>query len=147
MPTRSKPIVWWTSIAWAIATLVPTPSAEVASTGWSKDLSALASKSPAKPPMPPSISGRRALSTHTFISSTALSPASIETPADSYVAPARSLAGCCSVIGTPGLGSGALEGVGRAAPGQRRRQAVGVAGHGRVELQQVLAEVLGVGQL
>ena len=51
-------------------------------------LSALASKSPAKPPMPPIISGRRAFSTQTFISSTALSPASMETPAASYVAPA-----------------------------------------------------------
>ena len=34
MPTRSKPIVSWMSIAWAIATLVPTPSVEVASSGW-----------------------------------------------------------------------------------------------------------------
>jgi hypothetical protein len=33
--------------------------------------------------MPPTCSGRRAFSTHTFISSTALSPASIETPAAS----------------------------------------------------------------
>ena len=71
------------SSAWAIATLVPTPSAELASRGWSIALRALASKSPAKPPMPPIISGRRAFSTHTFISSTALSPASMETPASS----------------------------------------------------------------
>ena len=40
-----------------------------------------ASNSPAKPPMPPITSGRRAFSTQPFISSTALSPASIETPA------------------------------------------------------------------
>ena len=68
-------------MACAIATLVPTPSVEVASSGRSYDVSADASKSPAKPPMPPIISGRRALSTQTFISSTALSAASIETPA------------------------------------------------------------------
>ena len=35
MPTRSNPMVSWTSMAWAMATLVPTPSVEVASTGWS----------------------------------------------------------------------------------------------------------------
>ena len=34
MPTRSKPMVSCRSSAWAIATLVPTPSVEVASTGW-----------------------------------------------------------------------------------------------------------------
>src|SRR6476620_947416 len=143
MPTRSKPIVWWTSIAWAIATLVPTPSAEVASTGWSKDLSAVASKSPAKPPIPPIISGRRALSTQTLISSTALSPASIETPAASYVAPV----GCCSVIGVLRSGrSGPVERVRRTATGQRGGQAVDVGLDRRIELEQVLAEVLGVGQ-
>jgi hypothetical protein len=63
--------------------LVPTPSAELASSGWSYFFSARASKRPAKPPMPPIISGRRAFSTQVFISSTALSPASIETPAAS----------------------------------------------------------------
>src|SRR6478736_8719052 len=97
--------------------------------------------------MPPSISGRRALSIHTFISSTALSPASMETPAASYVAPAVSRVGGCSVIGAPrGAGSGTVEGVARAATGQRRGQAVR-GGDDRAELQQVLAEVLGVGQL
>src|SRR5688500_12548811 len=38
--------------------------------------------------MPPIISGRLALSIQTFISSTALSPASMETPAEAYVVPA-----------------------------------------------------------
>jgi hypothetical protein len=33
MPTRSWPIVSCLSMAWAIATLVPTPSVEVASRG------------------------------------------------------------------------------------------------------------------
>ena len=60
---------------------MPTPSVEVASSGRVYDVSADASKSPAKPPMPPIISGRRALSIQTFISSTALSADSIETPA------------------------------------------------------------------
>ena len=115
-------MVWCMSSAWAIATLVPTPSAEVASTGWSYAFSAEASKSPAKPPMPPIISGRRALSIQTFISSTAWSPASIETPAASYVAPV----GCCSVIGLLRRGSGAVERVGRAAAGQRGGEAVDV---------------------
>src|SRR5690242_18026837 len=143
MPTRSKPIVWWTSRAWAIATLVPTPSAEVASTGWSKDLSAVASKSPAKPPIPPIISGRRAFSTQTFISSTALSPASIETPAASYVAPV----GCCSVIGVLRSGrSGPVERVRRTAARQGGGEAVDVGLDRGVELEQVLAEVLGVRQ-
>src|SRR3954469_17811193 len=84
MPTRSKPIVSCLSRACAIATLVPTPSAEVASSGRSYALSAEASKSPAKPPIPPITSGRRALSTQTFISSTARSPDSMETPAAAY---------------------------------------------------------------
>src|SRR3954463_1219922 len=84
MPTRSKPIVSWTSIACATATLVPTPSVEVASSGRLYVVSADASKSPATPPMPPIISGRRALSIQTFISSTALSADSIETPASAY---------------------------------------------------------------
>ena len=81
MPTRSNPIVSWTSIACAIATLVPTPSVDVASRGRLYEVSAEASKRPAKPPMPPIISGRRAFSTHAFIRSTARSAASIETPA------------------------------------------------------------------
>ena len=44
-------------------------------------LSALASKRPAKPPRPPTTSGRGAFATHSFISSTARSPASMSTPA------------------------------------------------------------------
>ncbi len=84
------------SIAWAIATLVPTPSAEVASSGRSYFFSALASNRPAKPPMPPITSGRLAFSTQTFISSTALSPASMETPAAAYasVTLAPGIRGC-----------------------------------------------------
>ena len=71
-------------MAWAIATLVPTPSVEVASRGRVYDVSADASNSPAKPPMPPITSGRRAFSIQTFISSTARSADSIETPAAAY---------------------------------------------------------------
>ena len=52
MPTRSMPIVWWTPIRWAIATLVPTPSVEVASSGRLYARRAEASNSPAKPPKP-----------------------------------------------------------------------------------------------
>ncbi len=46
---------------------------------------ALASNMPAKPPRPPSTSGRVARRTDSFISSTALSPASTSTPAAAYV--------------------------------------------------------------
>ena len=69
------------SIICATATLVPTPSVEVASNGRLYDVSALASNRPAKPPIPPTISGRRAFSTHAFIRSTALSAAWMSTPA------------------------------------------------------------------
>ncbi len=84
------------SIAWATATLVPTPSADVASNGRSYFLRALASKSPANPPMPPITSGRLAFSTQTFISSTALSPASMETPEAAYASVTRApgIRGC-----------------------------------------------------
>src|SRR5512139_2841453 len=85
MPTRSKPIVSWRSRAWAMATLVPTPAVLVASTGCAMRAIALASNMPAKPPSPPSTSGRVARRTLAFISSTALSPASTSTPASAYV--------------------------------------------------------------
>src|SRR4051812_47676457 len=88
MPTRSWPMVSWTSIAWAIATLVPTPSVEVASSGRVYRVSAEASNSPAKPPRPPIISGRRAFSIHPFISSIAVSAAWMLTPASAYALPA-----------------------------------------------------------
>src|SRR6478735_154714 len=86
--TRSWPMVSWTSIAWAIATLVPTPSVEVARSGRVYFVSAEASKSPAKPPSPPIISGRRALSIQPFISSIAVSAAWMLTPASAYALPA-----------------------------------------------------------
>ena len=69
------------SIACAIATLVPTPSVEVASSGRVYVVSALASNSPANPPRPPITSGRLALATDPFISSIAVSAASMSTPA------------------------------------------------------------------
>src|SRR3954466_1013071 len=122
MPTRSKPIVSWTSIACATATLVPTPSVEVASSGRLYVVSADASKSPAKPPMPPIISGRRALSIQTFISSTALSADSIETPASAYA----------SVIGVLGV--------------VEHGQCVAQRGRGQARLEQVLAEEALVGE-
>ena len=81
MPTRSNPIVSCLSSFCAIATLVPTPSVDVASNGRRYAVSAVASNSPANPPSPPTTSGRVALATHSFISSTARSPASMSTPA------------------------------------------------------------------
>src|SRR5687767_14441964 len=56
--------------------------------------------------MPPIISGRRAFSTQLFISSTALSPASMETPASAYAFP-RSWPCVGSV--TRSSGSGVVE--------------------------------------
>ena len=61
MPTRSMPIVSCLSSACAMATLVPTPSVDVASSGWRYVPASQASNSPAKPPMPPTTSGRAAL--------------------------------------------------------------------------------------
>src|SRR5665647_3321377 len=66
MPTRSKPIVSCLSKAWAMATLVPTPSVLVARTGRVIVARALASNRPAKPPSPPSTSGRCARLTEAF---------------------------------------------------------------------------------
>ena len=85
MPTRSKPMVSCTSRACAMATLVPTPSVEVARTGRVIVVSRLASNRPAKPPRSPRTSGRRVRRTDSFISSTARSPASTSTPAPAYV--------------------------------------------------------------
>ena len=69
------------SIACAIATLVPTPSVDAASTG-SVYLPIFSANSPAKPPMPPSTSGRVAFSAYGRSASTARSPASMSTPAE-----------------------------------------------------------------
>ena len=69
------------SIAWAIATLVPTPSVLVASSGRAYERSAEASNSPANPPTPPRTSGPCVRRTADFISSTARSPAAVSTPA------------------------------------------------------------------
>ena len=54
-------------MARAISVFVPTPSVDVANNGWENFLSALASKSPAKPPMPPITSGRVAFAIDAFI--------------------------------------------------------------------------------
>ena len=78
-------MVSWRSRAWAIATFVPTPSVDVASTGRVIPTRADASNIPAKPPSPPSTSGRVARRTDAFMSSTARSPASTSTPAEAYV--------------------------------------------------------------
>ena len=69
----------------AISVFVPTPSVDVARSGCCIDFIALASKSPANPPMPPITSLRDAFAIDAFINSTARSPASISTPASLYV--------------------------------------------------------------
>src|SRR4051794_37674348 len=159
IPTRSKPMVSCTPSAWAIATLVPTPSVEVASTGWSMPFRALASNRPAKPPRPLSTSGRRVLATQAFIRSTARSPASMSTPAAAYA--------LCPVPGVHegrppcwvGVMSGPrlrpAEGVGRADPGDDDLEPVdvpaarGLLGRlvGRAVLEDALAEPLRERQL
>ncbi len=72
------------SMACAMATLVPTPSVEVARSGWRKRVRALASNRPANPPNPPMTSGPCVRDTASFISWTARSPASVSTPASAY---------------------------------------------------------------
>ena len=78
MATRSRPIVSCLFIAWATASLVPTPSDPAASSGFSYSPRA---KSPANPPSPPRTSGRVAFFASGAKSSTARSPASMSTPA------------------------------------------------------------------
>ena len=90
------------SSACAIATLVPTPSVEVASSGRSYVVSAEASKRPAKPPRPPTTSGRGAFATHSFISSIGL-VAGLDVDAGGGVGPLARLV----------TGSGRLGGVGQ----------------------------------
>ena len=86
MPTRSWPMVSCLSSAWAMATLVPTPSVERGEQRAAVVLDQRrASKSPANPPRPPSTSGPCVRATAAFISSTARSPASTSTPAAAYV--------------------------------------------------------------
>ena len=73
-------MVSWMSMACAMATLVPTPSVEVASSGRGHAAARETSYRPAKPPTPPSTSAL-GVATEAFISSTARSPASTSTPA------------------------------------------------------------------
>ena len=65
----------------ASTTFVPTPSVEVTRIGRVIRASADASNIPAKPPSVPTTSGRVARRTDSLNSSTALSPASMSTPA------------------------------------------------------------------
>ena len=81
MPTRSWPIVSCTSMACAIAIFVPTPSVEVASSGFSMPSRADASTMPANPPVAPRTVESWVAATALFISSTARSPAAVSTPA------------------------------------------------------------------
>src|SRR4051812_30274076 len=132
------------SSCWAIATLVPTPSALVASSGWSYCLRAETSNRPAKPPMPPITSGRRVFSTHVFNRSTARSPASRETPAAAYVDPVSSV-----IVPSSGHRAGSRPGqrIGGATTGQAGRQAVRTERCVELLLEQVLAQEPRLGQV
>ena len=70
--------------ACAMASLVPTPSVRAGEQRVCGTSSCRARNSPAKPPSPPTTSGRPARATLPFISSTARSPASMSTPAAAY---------------------------------------------------------------
>src|SRR6185369_12251537 len=141
IPTRSKPIVSWTSIAWAIATFVPAPSVDVARIGRRYRVSAEASKRPAKPPSEPITSGRSVFATHPFIRSTALSAASMSTPAAAYAPVAGG--GLCTSLDCVGGGvtGGAPSCSGVVEDGQGA-----VDGRGEADLEQVLAEQALVGE-
>src|SRR4029450_2573056 len=78
------PIVSWMSSCWAITSLVPTPSVDDARIGLLY-LPVFNRNRPANPPRSPITSGRVVFLTLDFSSSTARSPASIETPASAYV--------------------------------------------------------------
>src|SRR3954468_8494457 len=143
MPTRSMPMVSWRSIACAIATFVPTPSVDVASSRRSS-----MRNRPANPPRPPTTSGRVERS-RPLMSSTARSPASMSTPAAAYVAPGPS-------TGVTNDGSRPLTGVACAdarkeslelAVGRRVGAVVTRADRPRDALEHVLAEQLRRGQV
>src|SRR4051794_217107 len=78
------PIVSWMSSCWAITSLVPTPSVDEARIGLLY-FCVLSRNRPEKPPRSPITSGRVVFLTFDLSSSTARSPASIETPASAYV--------------------------------------------------------------
>ena len=84
MATRSMPTVSWMFMAWATTSLVPTPSVDEASTGL-RYFARSRRNSPANPPMSPITSGRSVRCTLVLSSSTACSPAWIDTPASAYV--------------------------------------------------------------
>src|SRR5215210_1171349 len=84
MATRSMPTVSCRSSARARAIFVPTPSVDDASSG-RRYLSTSRANRPAKPPRPPTTSGRLVRSTAARISVTARSPASMSTPEAAYV--------------------------------------------------------------
>ena len=80
MATQSMPTVSCLSIRKASFSLVPTPSVPLTSTGWVMPVTS-SSKSPPKPPMPDITPGMLVRAMCFFISSTALYPAVMSTPA------------------------------------------------------------------
>jgi hypothetical protein len=79
MATRSIPTVSCRSSCRARAIFVPTPSVDDASRGL-RYFVVSSANSPAKPPRPPTTSGRLVFSTAARMSVTARSPASMSTP-------------------------------------------------------------------
>src|SRR4051794_6410845 len=78
------PIVSWMSSCWAITSLVPTPSVDEARIGLLY-FCVFSRNRPEKPPRSPITSGRGVFFTLDLSSSTARSPAWIDTPASAYV--------------------------------------------------------------
>ena len=111
-------------------------------------LSAEASKRPANPPRPPTTSGRCALATDSFISSTARSPASMSTPAAAYVVADRRRGPGQDGRARCSRRSRAAERLGRRRRRRRARASPSTSSTGaRARLEQLLAEQLGLGQL
>src|SRR5690606_9040351 len=80
------PTVSWMSSCWAITSLVPTPSVDDARIGL-RYLVVSRRNKPTKPPRSPVTSGRVVCFTFDLSSSTACSPAWMDTPASAYVNP------------------------------------------------------------
>src|SRR3954469_15458159 len=132
---RSMPMGSCWSIACALAPFLPTRSVEVAS----RRSSSMRNK-PAKPPRPPTTSGRVDVR-RDLISSTARSPAAMSTPAPAYVAEPSRLTGEPTSWSTQGvLGTDA---------GSARRNSFHLrrGGRARDALEHVLAEQLRRGQV
>src|SRR5438270_8788003 len=113
MATKSMPMVVKRPVDWATRALVPTPSVEDTRMG-SRYRPGSKAKSPPKPPMSPTTSGRNVERTRSLMRATASSPAAMLTPAPSYVSPtdggvAPVGRGLVRILGPPADGHGHVD--------------------------------------